>query len=428
MKAAKDMDVLKKVDGRCDVTTGVDVIFVHGAETDAEQCWHPAGHPELSLPRMIARDLPYVCSWSLGYTSTLYRRKGYTLPLGEQASQTTRELANRSIGRRPIIFVAHSVGGLLIKHVLRLAVESQDQEWRRIVDQTIGVVFLSTPHFGFSMVRLARWLSYVPLLNNTLLADVLDLEGLRKLNGDFLKIVAKHTINVDAYYEGKPSPRLLWLAKMVNKESADPLIPGRKATALNADHKNVCRPPKPNDHVHVSIRQFIRRCFAGPAKDIFISYAHEDITSVDALRKHLEPLVREVLPRIWTDQSIRTGDAWETDIVKHMESSRVTVLILSEAFLKSDFIIETELPFLRRKADTEGLELICVFLAPLDLEKLSFKYSLPEGGKKIFNLNDVQWANKPDQPIETMSPTEKDKFFERLAGDIIRLSSPQSNQ
>ncbi len=42
------MDILKKVGGLGDLNTGIDVVFIHGAEAHAKPCRYPKGHPELS--------------------------------------------------------------------------------------------------------------------------------------------------------------------------------------------------------------------------------------------------------------------------------------------------------------------------------------------------------------------------------------------
>lgn len=418
------MDILKKIGGRCDVTTGLDVVFVHGAEADAEECWHPQGHPEFSMPGMLACDLPYICVWSVSYTSTLYRRKGYTLRLEEQATQTTRELANRSIGCRPLIFIAHSVGGLLVKHVLRLAASSDDPQWHGIVEQTKGIIFLSTPHFGFRKTNLWNWLARSPTINEALLADVLDLDTLRKLNDDFISIIAQFKIAVEVYYEGKPSPRLLWLARIVSKDSANPCIPGVQPTVIAADHDAVCKPTSPDDHIQVAVRRFVRRCFAGPATDIFISYAHEDTGAMKALSEAIATRLSNGSAQIWSDQAIALGDSWETEIIRHMERSRVAVLLLSPSFLKSDFIVQTELPFLYRKADTEGMELIVVPLSQSGYQDRSFHYAMPEGDTRNFRLDEVQWASPPEQPVDSMTPQQRDAFYQRLASEILALALP----
>jgi hypothetical protein len=49
---------------------------------------------------------------------------------------------------RSIIFVAHSLGGLLVKDVLRRAQQAEEAEFNDIIESTKAVVFLGTPHRG----------------------------------------------------------------------------------------------------------------------------------------------------------------------------------------------------------------------------------------------------------------------------------------
>ncbi|KAM7203860.1 hypothetical protein V8F20_003866 [Naviculisporaceae sp. PSN 640] len=57
-------------------------------------------------------------------------------------------LLREKVPRRPIIFVAHSLGGLLVKEVLRRSHESEEYEVKDIVKSAIGVIFMGTPHRG----------------------------------------------------------------------------------------------------------------------------------------------------------------------------------------------------------------------------------------------------------------------------------------
>ncbi|UCF94150.1 MAG: alpha/beta fold hydrolase [Desulfobacterales bacterium] len=429
-QAKSGSDVLQRLAGRCGVTTGVDVVFVHGAEEDAEGCWYPRGHPEFSLPRMLARELPYVCAWSLHYEYSIYRRKAHTLPLAEQATSSIRELVMQKIGRKPVVFVAHSVGGILVKHVLRLAQRSPDPAWRNVLHATVGVVFLATPHFGFPLTprikTLSRWL---PTLRKVLLAELDDLSELDDLNRSFGRMVAERAIEVDVYYEGRRTRRTLWWGFLVSKASADPQIPTVIPTVVNANHDKICKPTSENAHIYRSVREFVRRCFADPCTDVFVSYAHEDIAALEQMMGKLEPLVRSGAPGVWYDKGqgnrgIEAGQAWETEIQKHLEGARVAVLLISPAFLNSQYITTAELPFLCRKADTEGLILLCVPVGPVDLEKLSCRYDLPQGGYKEFRLTDAHWTSPPQKSLAAMSQEERDRFFTHLAHDIFEATEP----
>jgi protein SERAC1 len=49
---------------------------------------------------------------------------------------------------RPIIFVAHSLGGIMVKELLRRSEVSRESTLQDIINSTVGVVFLGTPHRG----------------------------------------------------------------------------------------------------------------------------------------------------------------------------------------------------------------------------------------------------------------------------------------
>ena len=49
---------------------------------------------------------------------------------------------------RSIIFVAHSLGGLIVKEVLRRAQHAEEAELNNVLESTKAVVFLGTPHRG----------------------------------------------------------------------------------------------------------------------------------------------------------------------------------------------------------------------------------------------------------------------------------------
>lgn len=58
-----------------------------------------------------------------------------------------------------MIFVGHSLGGLVVKQALLLASESLHDSYHDILNATSGIVFLGTPHRGSSN-DIARVLQY----------------------------------------------------------------------------------------------------------------------------------------------------------------------------------------------------------------------------------------------------------------------------
>ena len=152
------MDGLQKISG-CDRPDRVaDVIFVHGLDGDARTTWHPKDRPDAFWPAWLGEDVPAVGVWSLGYAVSASAWKGHTMPLADRATNVLDLLELDGIGRRPIVFICHSLGGLLVKQVLRSAGDFGNPAWKAIATQTKAIVFLSTPHSG---ADLASWIQYI---------------------------------------------------------------------------------------------------------------------------------------------------------------------------------------------------------------------------------------------------------------------------
>lgn len=100
---------------------------------------------------------------------------------------------------------------------------------------------------------------------------------------------------------------------------------------------------------------------------IFVSYSHAD----EKWRKRFEimskPLSRSEGMRFWSDRDLKAGE-WEPQIEKAMKDAVATVLLVSDNFLASDYIIDKELPLLLRAHKTRGLMIFWAYLEPCDLK------------------------------------------------------------
>ena len=100
--------------------------------------------------------------WSLGYENAAFKSRrltflgrhglwGFAMPLTARAKNVLVHLKLEGIGTRPLVFVTHSMGGLLVKQLLRTANESPEAEFGAILKQTRGVCFIATPHIGVDL-------------------------------------------------------------------------------------------------------------------------------------------------------------------------------------------------------------------------------------------------------------------------------------
>jgi TIR domain len=77
---------------------------------------------------------------------------------------------------------------------------------------------------------------------------------------------------------------------------------------------------------------------------LFISYSHRDDDWLERLKLHLAPLERLKIVHVWSDTRIRVGDRWEVEIESALAESSAAVLMITPAFLASDYIWNQEMP------------------------------------------------------------------------------------
>jgi formylglycine-generating enzyme required for sulfatase activity len=87
----------------------------------------------------------------------------------------------------------------------------------------------------------------------------------------------------------------------------------------------------------------------------FIIYAHEDRSTVNAIRGQLRIFEKKKTLKIWDDGEILAGQDWDKSIKLKLESAQLILLFISVDFLNSEYIEKTELKAaLQRHRDDEA--------------------------------------------------------------------------
>ena len=217
----------------------VDVIFVHGLKGDAFETWqHNKSKPEDCWLHWLASDLSEIAVHSLEYDASPSNWLGRSMRLVDQATNILTYLETRNLGLRPIVWVTHSMGGLLIKQLLRHASDQPIEAWHSIAKFTRSVVFLATPHAG---AGLATWLHRLGKIMrcSDAIEDLREHDAnLANLNLWYRKYSFETPIKNHCFFECWPRNGVI----VVNRTSADPGIHNVVPRPVEADHISISKP------------------------------------------------------------------------------------------------------------------------------------------------------------------------------------------
>jgi hypothetical protein len=143
-------------------------------------------------------------------------------------------------------------------------------------------------------------------------------------------------------------------------------------------------------------------------KKVFISYSHKDSDWLNRLRIHLRPLERDFKIEIWDDARIKPGSNWREEITQAIASAKVVVLLVSGAFIASDFIASDELPPLLHAARDEGALILPIIISPSRFLRTP-------------RLSSFQTVNDPSKPLAKMTKAKQEEVFDRVA-EIIETT------
>ncbi|KAF5661986.1 P-loop containing protein [Fusarium denticulatum] len=226
-----------------------DVCFVHGLSGNRDRTWTAKGKtkhwPEtLLLPRLgSARVLTY------GYDAYLVRKPvASTNGLADFAINLLNDLsierASSNASSRPLVFVAHSLSGLVCKEAILLSRNNPELHLRGLFEYIRGILFLGTPHKGSWIADWARIpasvLGIVRCANKSLLRILeTDDKYLQSIQDRFWSMVREQQksgrdLEITCFFEELPLSRV---GKVVSRDSAT--FEGHKAISIHANHSDM---------------------------------------------------------------------------------------------------------------------------------------------------------------------------------------------
>ncbi|KAK8130582.1 hypothetical protein PG999_002962 [Apiospora kogelbergensis] len=226
--------------------TKLDIIAVHGLNGKAFKTW--TEKDKMWLADFLPVDIPYARIFTYGYnsgvafTGSASRIDDYSRTLLERLMAKRRQFS--PLEKRPLIFVCHSLGGVVVKRALVMAHE-RSQRYESITKDTVGIMFLGTPHRGSDG---AFWAKLFGNLANTLTLGAIRTQLLEDLKrkSDILGAVCSQFVErsqslhrIFSIYERvriKGLPSLV-----VEEDSAVMGLPNEVPIPIEANHRSMCR-------------------------------------------------------------------------------------------------------------------------------------------------------------------------------------------
>jgi len=236
------------------------VVFVHGFTGDPKDTWTTDGKkgPAVYWPADLASStVSHSRILTYGYdTNIRHKAKGpvSTKTVSDHAWDLLCSLEalrrNPSERQRPILFVAHSLGGIIVKEALRRSQRCTltQAHLRGIFEAVVGVLFFGTPHRGadprnfFHHVLTACGRAFGFQANNRIVNALMpDSERLIELRDEFAAMCHERSWRIFSFQE---EYGLGWLfgTKVVDDQSScldDPTIETRQH--ISSNHMDMCR-------------------------------------------------------------------------------------------------------------------------------------------------------------------------------------------
>ncbi len=149
--------------------------------------------------------------------------------------------------------------------------------------------------------------------------------------------------------------------------------------------------------------------------EVFISYAHKDRKLRDELAVHLGNLRNQQVISDWYDGDLIPGTEWEQDILAHLRTAKIILLLISAHFMASSFCRDIEMQEAIARHQAKQARVIPILLRPTDWQDAPFAklQVLPSHAKPV-----SRWPTHDDAFADVI------KGIRRAIEDLQASASP----
>lgn len=198
----------------------VDIVFIHGLGGTSRMTWSKNRDLDYFWPLKflpLEKDIHEARILTFGYNANFRRGSGksklsvldfskdllYDLKYAQDDSNP--DDTNLRMGERPIIFIVHSMGGLVVKQAYMQG--QNDPTYEGIIKAVSSIIFLSTPHRGTNLADILNRILQVSIGSTQFIAELSSgPHTIQLLNEQFRHVAPK--LQVVSFYETRPTMML----------------------------------------------------------------------------------------------------------------------------------------------------------------------------------------------------------------------------
>ena len=271
----------------------IDIVAVHGLMGDPFSTWSVDGRLWLRdfLPSLLpkARIFTYGYDSAIAFSRSIAGIDHFAQDLLNRLELERQDKAERS---RPILFICHSLGGIVVKKALVISHQHSASDLGVIGANTAGIAFFGVPHQGAGIARLGHFLAGIlktltvgRTTNVGLIADL-------KQGSETLCNLSKEAVQ---RMQGLQILTFVELERtsgeiIVDESSARLHLPNERVVPVNENHLNLCRFASSTDQNF----KLVGGCIAKLAKNIVGALGARNLPPVDT--QHVCTLTASLRP------------------------------------------------------------------------------------------------------------------------------------
>ncbi|KAL8813851.1 MAG: hypothetical protein Q9223_006887 [Gallowayella weberi] len=237
-------------------TTIADLVFVHGLGGGSRSTWTKNGEPSLYWPEAWLPNDP-------GFRDVRIHSFGYNSNWEKESSLNIHDFSKSLLASihdcpaiprgadSPLVFVGHSMGGLVIKRAYILA--QQKDHYATTAGRIQAIYFLATPHRGADLAQLLTKILNVTSGERPFVTDLhRNSLATQSINDEFPQY--SQDIQLFSFYETLPTSYGVGKSLVVDKDLAVLNYVNERTAYLNANHRDVCKYASQNDPNYRTVR------------------------------------------------------------------------------------------------------------------------------------------------------------------------------